>query len=374
MSHFSHLTSCLVLFSFGIQKQIFRNRRESQMEIHVSLLGIIFSLSRMQCSQFHAIKDHSHLSSIPILPLLLWAAAQTFQTSQLLGWRRTRRGGGSVMKPWLVAIAASFHPLQFRLSTTTRQSWQWIIHPQLLSELIIILPSYSEKKNHRIRRIQDSLKVRVFMLQTHTHSSETLATDKGSAFVSHQLQFRQIQLLIQDRSRANTPQPQLSNRDTERQADMLPRDRPTEWHHCRESGTKREESWRAAWQADTMAGLSNKDSPASCIVTCKHLVEQKHSAIWHCYVSGASSAWKENLICGHFVNITSAQALICNLSHTYSLFTWTQNTFTLICSKEQNQVLTKNKYKMLLQVWRLKNNLVKKAWPHFKIISKGFNI
>ncbi len=88
----------------------------------VTLSGIIFSLCRMQCGQFHAMKDHSHLSSIPILPVSSWcAAAQTLPLSQLLGRKRRRRrrrrkrrrrgkkGSGecSLKKSWIGAIAAS---------------------------------------------------------------------------------------------------------------------------------------------------------------------------------------------------------------------------------------------------------------------------
>lgn len=66
-------------------------------------------------------------------------------------------------------------------------------------------------------------------------------------------QFLFLILLIQggEAAEAQPRHLQLSYSGRQRQADMQPRDRPTEWHHCRESGTKREECWRAGrspWQ------------------------------------------------------------------------------------------------------------------------------
>ena len=74
----------------------------------------------MQCGRFHAMEDHSHLLSIPILPLSSWcAAAQTLPVSQLLwrrrSWKRRRRrrrrrrrvGEYSLKKSWLRATAVS---------------------------------------------------------------------------------------------------------------------------------------------------------------------------------------------------------------------------------------------------------------------------
>lgn len=49
----------------------------------------------------------------------------------------------------------------------------------------------------------------------------------------------------QKQSKRRPTSVQLNDIGRQRQADFGSRDRPTEWHHCRESGTKREEVWRA---------------------------------------------------------------------------------------------------------------------------------
>lgn len=86
----------------------------------VTVLSIKFSLFRMRCVQFHAMKDHSHLSHShpPSLSSSWWAAAQSLSVSQLLEEEETqgREGEGregedygefSLKKSWQRAGAAS---------------------------------------------------------------------------------------------------------------------------------------------------------------------------------------------------------------------------------------------------------------------------
>ena len=82
--------------------------------------------------------------------------------------------------------------------------------------------------------------------------------------MSHKCNSGGFSSLQQDKSRGNTPC--MSSRGTRRQADTESRDRPTEWHHCRESGTKREESWRAGTPDGRvpLAGLQLQHGHRAC--------------------------------------------------------------------------------------------------------------
>lgn len=48
---------------------------------------------------------------------------------------------------------------------------------------------------------------------------------------------------------------QQDNRGPQRQAYVWSRDWPTEWHHCRQSGTEREEDWRERIRRQASAAI-----------------------------------------------------------------------------------------------------------------------